>query len=384
MYFPWHEHDEETRLPVSGVNTDFVHMIAMEYLQSGENYDLAYRAAFANEKAERVLPITVPTTVVRWQSSILKPYTDRFDEHEWPANFVMGHCGPTREERSEFIVETVKNYIQGSAAAATPVSADYAGDIPLTRFIQLKEGQAHFMEAGARKQKTMLLLHNPGESAIALEDIARALGEHYHIIAPDLPGHGNTEISGENIDDILGFLQSLILSLDLSVFSLISDGLSAALALSLAQRMDKQIEQLVLLNPLDCSDLDAELYFPVHAADENGTHLINTWYMLRDRQLFWPWYERTPDKALAGQAELNGDYLTARLLDYSRAQGALQHIAAELFACPLKEKLPELDVSCRLAAIANDPLSRLSREQFNEWDFLQLPEEINKWNAVLN
>ena len=49
MFFPWHQTIPETRLPAGGVNVDVVHQMAMEFLQAGEDYDRAYRAAFANE-----------------------------------------------------------------------------------------------------------------------------------------------------------------------------------------------------------------------------------------------------------------------------------------------------------------------------------------------
>ena len=101
LFFPWRQATPETRLPAGGVNTDMVHHMAVEFLQAGKDYDRAYRAAFANEKMERVQPITVPVTIMRWQGSILKQYTDRFDSVEWPNNFTMLHCGPAREQRIE-------------------------------------------------------------------------------------------------------------------------------------------------------------------------------------------------------------------------------------------------------------------------------------------
>ena len=101
MFFPWHQATPETRLPAGGVNTGVVHQMAMEFLQAGKDYDRAYRAAFANEKMERVRPLTVPVIIMRWQGSILKSYTDRFDSVEWPENFTMLHKGPGRGQRIE-------------------------------------------------------------------------------------------------------------------------------------------------------------------------------------------------------------------------------------------------------------------------------------------
>ncbi|NNL99263.1 MAG: alpha/beta hydrolase, partial [Gammaproteobacteria bacterium] len=94
MFFPWFMHEPATRLPGAFSDPAIVQAITMAYLGAGPGYDRAYRAAFANEDRDRLAGITVPTAILRWQGSILKPYTDRFDERDWNDNFEMVPAGP--------------------------------------------------------------------------------------------------------------------------------------------------------------------------------------------------------------------------------------------------------------------------------------------------
>ena len=48
-----------------------------------------------------------------------------------------------------------------------------------------------FLEAGNPEQGTLVLLHGMGTGASAWQPQLEALGEHYHILAPSLPGYGS-------------------------------------------------------------------------------------------------------------------------------------------------------------------------------------------------
>jgi pimeloyl-ACP methyl ester carboxylesterase len=96
--FPWYA---ETGASAGGPEPPvaLVHATAMGYLQAGEDYARAYRAAFNNERAERLKAVPVPTSVIRWQGSILRLQADRLDSYEWPEHIRMVHCGASPQER---------------------------------------------------------------------------------------------------------------------------------------------------------------------------------------------------------------------------------------------------------------------------------------------
>lgn len=111
QWFPWYQQDEAHRVGPATVPVELVHATALEYLRAGPDYGRAYRAAFMNEDAARVQSITVPVRVIRWQGSILKTYSDRYDDFAWPEHIQMLHCEKTPEARLQAIRQAVVKFL---------------------------------------------------------------------------------------------------------------------------------------------------------------------------------------------------------------------------------------------------------------------------------
>jgi pimeloyl-ACP methyl ester carboxylesterase len=90
VYFPWFDKTQ----PVAGQTADILSKIPpsvfqavfKNYLEAGNNYDLAYRHAFVNEKAENVQKLTIPTTLFHWLQSPILPYVERLLAFDLPKN----------------------------------------------------------------------------------------------------------------------------------------------------------------------------------------------------------------------------------------------------------------------------------------------------------
>lgn len=89
--FPWYEHVASPCDPEPPVAV--VHATALAYLQAGPDYARAYRAAFRNERGERLVQVPVPTRVIRWAGGLLREQADRLDDFDWPEHIRMVHCG---------------------------------------------------------------------------------------------------------------------------------------------------------------------------------------------------------------------------------------------------------------------------------------------------
>ena len=94
LFFPWQRPEDGHRIAPRLGPAAAMDLTARGYLAAGPGYRSAYQAAFRNERAERVQPIRAPLVILRWQGSILKPWTDRFDAYAWNDNVIMAHCGP--------------------------------------------------------------------------------------------------------------------------------------------------------------------------------------------------------------------------------------------------------------------------------------------------
>jgi pimeloyl-ACP methyl ester carboxylesterase len=86
QFFPWFAADEAHRISDRQPSAAEVHAGVQELLAAGPGWSRAYRCAFEHERAANVLALRVPTTLLRWQASILLKPIDRLIAHGLPPN----------------------------------------------------------------------------------------------------------------------------------------------------------------------------------------------------------------------------------------------------------------------------------------------------------
>jgi pimeloyl-ACP methyl ester carboxylesterase len=365
LFFPWHLRSPERRLPTGGIDPSAVHAMVLEFLQAGPRYDQAYRAAFANEKLERLRAVSRPTTIMRWQGSILKPYTDRFDQHDWPEHFRMQHCGPQWVDRVDGIRAALQDHLKSDATAGKSVIPTSTSVGP-RQFIHTESGELHVRFGGRDDGPPVLLLHDIGQSSEAVMQIA---GGSNRVIAVDLPGHGHSATSAQSPDylsDTALALAGLLHALELDQCTLMACGLSAGLLHALARQID--IDRVILVNPVDGAayfrSLDKQKNLLDVSPRADGGHLFTVWHWLRDRQLFFPWYGRSARDALHGVPDLDPLTLTQRLLDRFRCS-EFAEIERVIGKISLGHQLAEMTVPVDIVRLADTPAADLSRRTFS-------------------
>jgi pimeloyl-ACP methyl ester carboxylesterase len=59
-------------------------------------------------------------------------------------------------------------------------------------FVDVGGRQVHYLEWGRADRPPVLALHGGGQTAYMYEELGKALRETHHVLAPDLPGHGDS------------------------------------------------------------------------------------------------------------------------------------------------------------------------------------------------
>ncbi|MEM6573195.1 MAG: alpha/beta fold hydrolase [Pseudomonadota bacterium] len=342
LFFPWQ--DPAARLPNAGLDPAFTDIFARQILEAGPRYAWAYREAFFNEKAERLLAVTVPTTLMRWAGSIIKPYTDRFDEYEIPAHFRMQVCGPSMGDRISGLIHAVTHH-QNQVANGLTGAAGAPAEAPRTYIDRL-----HLRVTGSGRP--LLLLHQPGFVSRTAQPLATVLGTAFRCLAPDLPGHGASGPSKDLAADVVELYERLAETEGESL-PVLALGESAALATLLHERFGCP---MTLLNPRPVDNSPDAL--PALGPRSSGAHWLEIWHWLRMRQMFAPWYKTQPDSALTGTPVLDGETLTAQLKAVLACTD-LPATLAQLAALPS----PNLDRG-RWLTLAETPLGDAARKAF--------------------
>lgn len=106
------------------------------------------------------------------------------------------------------------------------------------------EGSNHFL-------KPLLLLHGLADCAVVWSSLGRYLAEEYHIIAPDLRGHGESSKpeSGYNSEELVADLSALMAHLGWEKAHILGHSWGGKLAAIWASRYPQYFSSLILVDP---------------------------------------------------------------------------------------------------------------------------------------
>jgi pimeloyl-ACP methyl ester carboxylesterase len=111
------------------------------------------------------------------------------------------------------------------------------------------------LEAGSPDAPALVLVHGLFESHLAFEEVIGDLARRFHVIAPDLPGFGESEkpIPARYSYGVEAFAEAvadLIAAFGVGRASVVGHGLGGAVALTLAAVHAELVQRLVLIDPL--------------------------------------------------------------------------------------------------------------------------------------
>ncbi|MDX6628489.1 MAG: hypothetical protein QOH00_735 [Gaiellales bacterium] len=142
-------------------------------------------------------------------------------------------------------------------AAATDSSPDLREE-----WLRLDGGsRIYALSAGPRAAPAVVFVHGIGGSSATWQGVMAAFVDAHHVVALDLPGHGQSDISESPTTDydLDGLARAMIGALDrlgLERFTLVGHSLGGAIALAAALAFPDRVTRLVLV---DSSGLGAEI-----------------------------------------------------------------------------------------------------------------------------
>ena len=111
------------------------------------------------------------------------------------------------------------------------------------------------LEAGSERAPALVLVHGLFTSHRTFEDLVEDLGERFHVIAPDLPGFGESEKPSParyayGIEAFAESVADLIAAFGVGRAAVLGHAMGGAVALTLAAEHPELVQRLVLEDPL--------------------------------------------------------------------------------------------------------------------------------------
>lgn len=117
-------------------------------------------------------------------------------------------------------------------------------------FIHTGAQRLHYLSAGGEHEETVVLLAGFPQSSYAWREVIPRLASRFHVIAPDLPGQGDSDFpaSGYDTDSVAQSIVALLQQLGIERFHLAGHDIGAWVAWSLAAGYPEKVSRLALLD----------------------------------------------------------------------------------------------------------------------------------------
>lgn len=123
--------------------------------------------------------------------------------------------------------------------------------IPVRQTLSLPDIQLSYLEWNQGREP-LLLLHGLADHALVWSSLGDYLAQDYHIVAPDMRGHGDSSKPDENytFTDAIADLEALMNHLNWSSAHVVGHSWTGKLALIWAKQQPKRLRSIILIDPI--------------------------------------------------------------------------------------------------------------------------------------
>lgn len=232
-------------------------------------------------------------------------------------------------------------------------------------FIRVEDGLVHLRRvdgnAGARP---LVLLHASPGSSRGLATLMTALAatpDAPPLIAPDMPGNGDSDAFAPDAPDIGWYADALICLLDamgLDRVDLYGTHTGARVACEVAAAYPDRIGRLIFDGIADYPDETRDLllrdYAPEMAPDDYGTQFVWAFHFVRDQALHFPHFLRDPDHRLLSRAVPSAPELHASVVEVLKGLTSYHKAYRAAFAYRAAERMPAIHAPAMLLSAENE------------------------------
>jgi pimeloyl-ACP methyl ester carboxylesterase len=362
IWFPWTNRTPDRLNPYDLGPPHSTHLWVQMFLDAAEHYAPAYRAAsfYGARAIAAVAALAIPAVFCAIETDMLHGHLDRLPPLR--ADQAIVPIGNSFERKRRLIAESFSRF---GADGPPPADRDAIGSSATVarQFIDGTAGQLHLRTCGERAAPALLLFHDAPGSAEQAERLISDLATRFFVVAPDLPGNGESDALAQLpvIEALAGEGAHVLERLGIGKAIAYGVGFGSSVAFAFAQQHADRatavaVQGVLLPDDVERSDM-AERYAAPIAIEPDGAHWYRTWLMLRDSQVYWPWYDRRLAATRKTPADLTARRLNRWTMDVMRARETYHQL---VMAALDHDAVAALGALTGLLTIVRDPATPLA------------------------
>jgi len=361
IWFPWYARSPDQHNDYDLAAPSLTHRWMTMFLDAAAHYRPAYAAAlgYCDQALVAVEALAVPAVFTASANDMLYPHLRRLPPLR--AGQEIREFGIDPAAKHVLTGEMFDRFVDpGATLEHPPASVRATG----RQFFAFERGDLLVRCAGERDLPCLLLLHDVPGSSRALEPLIAALSNSYFVVAPDLPGSGNSPGfgAGASMGDYVGVLRDLLDQLGIVQCAVAGIGFASSLALALARTDGGRVASVALTGVLlaDATERQrlAAHHTPPIAIEADGSHWFRLWQQLRDTLIWWPWFDPRRDALRGEPADFAAGVLHDRTVEVMKQHTAYGELVAAVLAHDAGEDLALLSQPLLVLSGSASPLSR--------------------------
>jgi pimeloyl-ACP methyl ester carboxylesterase len=351
-WFPWLSRDVRRLNPVDRPTPDEIDLWVSMFYRSCKTYGPAYKAACyfghgAYLAAER---LRVPTVFMASAEDMLFLHLDRLPPLRPDQRIERLPYDPAAKYEA---IARFAASLPGSDAPLSRPPPRLAGRDPAKGFVEAPHGQVFVRAYGDPAGPAAILLHGAPGTGLKLEAQARQLAGQAYVLVPDLPGVGESDAPPDDrsiLDAAVDAVGAIADSLSLERFVLAATGCGAATAAGFAQRGDPRLTAVVLEEPPAPDATVAAAVAPEIALSPEGAHWLKAWLMLRDDQIYSPWFDGRVGAQRKTQGNFDADWLHDQTVALMTSRATYHRLPRAAHAVDIAQALRNAQAPVRICA----------------------------------
>jgi pimeloyl-ACP methyl ester carboxylesterase len=362
IWFPWLSRNVTRLNPVDRPTPEDIDQWVSMFYRSCKTYGPAYRAAcFYGQGAYRAAEaLTLPAIFTASAEDMLFPHLDRLPPLKDGQRIAKLPYDP--QAKYDAIVDFARSLPQGAAMADSSLPGAPVGTDPAIGYIDTPDGQIFVRCYGDNTKPALFLLHDAPGTGLALEDKARALAGEYYVVLPDLPGTGESDAPAPDRPVLSAAADALPMiagALGITRFTIAAIGCGCAVAAPFAATNDPRLVALLLEDVPMPDEAIAAAIAPEIALSPEGAHWIQAWLMLRDGQIYKPWFDGRVAAQRRTQGNFDADWLHDQTFALMKSRTSHYRLPREAYLYDCAAALAKATVPVKIGSI--DELTAIHR-----------------------
>lgn len=378
VFFPWHSGTESNRMDFDVSSPEQVHANAMDFLESGDNYRIPYRAAFEFDAKDWLPKVASPTMITAFKRDPLQSHFDRalFTQYE-----------PQAFDDIDSMYRAIESFFSSNNAESINDHIEQDSSGIISGWVGEEDQALAWSGALNGDSRPLILLHGAGDSKSIFEDCLATIAQHRPVISFDLPGHGDSDRLSEtdapkSVEEIAKMLDSACKRLGLTEYCAAGIHLGGQVAAYLVNSGLAKYGAAIGLNSIAQQDDEtwAEDYAPALTPVWDGSHLLKAYRIARWEKLFFPWFKRDRKHAIDALTQLAPETVQQRAVNLLRSANVWKAAVTAEANYPLSKNLPP-ENTFQLFSLCNDPRSFSAKS----WHIhvTQLSQKPDGWTEIL-